>query len=345
MKILLIGNHLSGHRNNLNISQDLAQHLNSARYQVNTTSNKNNKLLRLADMIYTIWHHRHEYDIAQMDVFSGQAFVWAYLSAKLLKNIHKPFILTLHGGNLPVFSIHHPSQVKWLLNHANAVTVPSRYLQDTMRSYRNDLILIPNALDINLYSCVKHDPPKPILVWLRAFHEIYNPGLAVRVLDILQKETPESRLIMVGPDKGDGSLQKTKSLAIQFGVEDFIEFSGGVPKQEVPMWLNRGDIFINTTNYDNTPVSVMEAMACGLCIVSTNVGGVPYLIEDGLDGLLVPVDNAEAMAAAVRRIITEPGLAARLSTNARKKAESFDWHIVLPRWEQLIEEVIRHGHT
>ncbi|MGC8827013.1 MAG: glycosyltransferase family 4 protein, partial [Anaerolineae bacterium] len=139
----------------------------------------------------------------------------------------------------------------------------------------------------------------------------------------------------VGPDKGDGSLQAVRRTAEALGVLERIAFPGGVPKAEVPAWLDKGDIFINTTNVDNTPVSVMEAMACGLCIVSTDVGGIPYLLEHERDALLVPAGGADAMAEAVQRILTEPGLAERLSRNARAKAEGFDWSVILPAWEQI----------
>ncbi len=125
-----------------------------------------------------------------------------------------------------------------------------------------------------------------------------------------------------------------------FGVADKIEIVQGVHKEQVPEILNQGDLFINTTNIDNTPVSVIKSMACGLCIISTNVGGIPYLLEDGSDALLVPPGDPEAMANAVVRILTEPGLAAKLSVNARAKAEQYDWSVVLPKWEQLFEQVI-----
>ena len=105
--------------------------------------------------------------------------------------------------------------------------------------------------------------------------------------------------------------------------------------------MNRGDIFLNTTNIDNTPVTILEALACGLCIVSTNVGGIPYLLEDECDALLVPPDNAEAMALAVRKILTMPDLAKHLSQNARKKAERFDWRKIIPQWESLFQRVLK----
>jgi glycosyltransferase involved in cell wall biosynthesis len=144
---------------------------------------------------------------------------------------------------------------------------------------------------------------------------------------------------MVGPDKGDGSLQRVRRTAEELGISERIETPGGVPKQDVPVWLNRGDVFLNTTNVDNTPVSVIEAQACGLCVVSTNVGGLPYLLDHEQDALLVPPNDAEAMAEAVRMVLREPELAGRLSRAGRAKVEEFDWSVVLPRWEALLEEL------
>ncbi len=296
----------------------------------------------MADMLWTIWRRKKEYQIAQVDVFSGQAFIWAYLCGWLLIKLDKPIILTLHGGNLPEFADRHSNHVRWLLFQANSVTAPSRYLLEKMSSYRDDILLIPNALDTVQYSYIPRVSPRPVVIWLRAFHEIYHPEMAIRVLKILRNDFQEVKLIMVGPDKSDGSLERTRELAAHLDLEHAVEFSGGVLKPEVPTWLNKGDIFINTTNIDNTPVSVMEAMACGLCVVSTNVGGISYMLEDGVDALLVRCNDPEAMAAAVRRILTEPGLAARLSANARKKAERYDWSVVLPQWEALINELIEH---
>ena len=205
--------------------------------------------------------------------------------------------------------------------------------------------MIPNGLDIKRYPFIYRDSIKPNLFWLRAFHHTYNPALAVQVVAKLKVDFPGVNLIMTGPDKGDGSLQQTMTLAGSLKVNDSINFAGKVEKSSVPGYLNRGDIFINTTNFDNTPISVIEAMACGLCIISTNVGGLPYLLEDGVDALLVPPNDSEAMAAAIRRVLTERGLAEKLSSTARKKAEQFDWSVVLPLLERLFEEIIEKSHN
>ena len=337
--LLFIGNHFSDGEHNQNAWQDLAYHLRKAGYSVITTSAKKNKILRLWDMLNTILRRRNDYELVQVDVFSGPAFMWAFLSVLLAKKLHKPVILTLHGGNLPEYARSHLRSVKWLLNQAEAVTAPSGYLQEAMRPYRKDIQLIPNALDISKYPFKLRKHAQPQLIWLRAFHRIYNPELAIRLVHILKKEYPDIHLIMVGPDKGDGSLQNCQVLAAELGVADRVEFSGKVAKADVPGWLNIADIFINTTNYDNTPVSVMEAMACGLCVVSTNVGGMPYLLENEVNGLLVDPQQPEEMARAVKNLLKNPDLAEKLSMNARKNAEKFDWVFVISHWEAILLEV------
>jgi len=98
------------------------------------------------------------------------------------------------------------------------------------------------------------------------------------------------------------------------------------------------DLFINTTNFDNTPVSVIEAMALGLPVVSTNVGGVPYLIENGVNGCLIEKTNVEDMFHSLSSILDNQSFAETLSRDARKKAEKFDWEHIKPLWLKVFEE-------
>jgi glycosyltransferase involved in cell wall biosynthesis len=129
------------------------------------------------------------------------------------------------------------------------------------------------------------------------------------------------------------------STAGALGVVDRLHLPGPIEKSDISAYLNQGDIFLNTTDVDNTPVTVLEALACGLCVVSTDVGGLPYLLRTEHDALLVrPRDPAE-MARAVRRVLTEPGLARRLSTSGRRKVEGMDWKNVIPGWNRLLSSV------
>lgn len=338
--MLIVGNFLSAVGYTRQFCEDLAERLRAVGWSVVTTSHKPNRLARLVDMVVTTWRRRNEYEVAQVDVFSGPAFFWAEAVCWTLQRVGKLYILTLHGGNLPEFARRYPKRVSRLLNSAAAVTTPSRYLLEQMKTYRSDIHLIPNALDLSHYRFRLRQKAQPRLVWLRSFHSIYNPTLAPRMLAQLVSEFPNIHLTMVGPDKGDGSLQATQKVTEELGLNGHIAFPGGVPKASVPDWLDKSDIFINTTNVDNTPVSVLEAMACGLCVVSTNVGGIPYLLEHEKDALLVPPDDPKAMAEAVRRILIEPELARHLSHNAYEKVRQFDWSIIVSQWEKLLQEVL-----
>ena len=338
--VLIVGNFLSSAPLERYVGGDLGLRLRERGWNVALTSSKINRVLRLCDMVQTVWKRRSDYSVAQVDVFSGPAFVWAEFVCFTLRRAGKPYVLTLHGGNLPAFAQRWPQRVRNLLNSARQVTCPSRYLWEQMRAFRADLRLLPNPINVRHYHYRLRAAPEPKLAWLRAFHSIYNPWLAPVVIAELRKSFPHLHLAMAGPDKGDGSLRKTRQVAEENGTLAAIDFPGGLDKKAVPRWLDQADIFLNTTNIDNTPVSVLEAMASGLPVVSTNVGGLPYLMENEQEALLVPPNDAGAMARAVERVLREPGLAARLSAQGRKLVEGFDWPVILPQWERVLEDVL-----
>jgi len=339
--VLLVGNFFCSSIGARGVCEDLAEQLASNGWTVYTTSLKKNRPARLIDIVTTVWRLRRDYGVAHVDVYSGAAFLWAEAACWALRRVNKPYVLTLHGGDLPEFSRRWQGRVTRLLRSAAVVTSPSRYLRDQMKSYREDLQLMPNPLDLKQYPFRLREAPKPNLLWLRAFHSIYNPSLAPRVIAELVKDFPNLRLTMVGPDKGDGSLQETQRVAGEMRVANHISFVGGVPKSEVPERLSHADIFLNTTNVDNTPVSVLEAMACGLCVINTNVGGIPYMLRNEHDALLVAPNNAREMATAIRRVLCDPGLAARLSFNARREVEQFDWSAIFPSWQKIFLQLLR----
>ena len=335
-RILLIGNFLSKSIGTRSVSEELRIQLERNGWSIISTSSQPNRLLRLTDMLWTILHFRTHYQLVNIEVYSGQAFIWAYMCGLLLSRIGKPFCLTLHGGNLPEFARKHTRRVQRLLSCATAVVTPSRMLQEALSPLRDDIQYLPNALNLQRYPFRLRSDPTRNICWLRAFHEIYNPTSAVRALALLKEEFEDATLTMIGPDKGDGTLQAVEDLSEQLGISDSLHLVGAVPKAEVPQWLNKGDIFLNTTRYESFGVSVMEAAAVGLPIVTTNVGELPYLWGDGEDALLVPPDDPQAIANALQRILTEPRFAGNLSRNARRKAEQYDWSEILPQWETLL---------
>ena len=337
--VLIIGNFLSASGGSRSVCEDLALRLDAAGWSVFITSMKRPKALRLADMLSTVWTKRRSYGVAQVDVYSGDAFVWAEIVCWMLQRLGKPYLLTLHGGNLPSFAQRWPQRVRRLLRSAAVVTAPSGYLLEQMEPYCTSLCLLPNPIQIERYSFRLRRPAAPRLVWLRAFHKTYNPSLGPRVIARLVQAHPDIHLTMIGPDTGDGSLQLTQRVAADLGMADHLTIIPGIPKHEVPLWLDQHDIFINTTTVDNTPVSVMEAMACGLCVISTDVGGIPYLLKSEYNALLVPPDDSEAMAVAIQRVLSGSDRAEQLSSNARRSVEHHDWSVVLPQWQALLAAV------
>jgi glycosyltransferase involved in cell wall biosynthesis len=339
LRVLIVGNFLSKIVGNRGVCEELAPRLRESGFSVITTSARKRRAERLLEMLLTCWKHRDSYDVAQVDVYSGPSFLWAELVCWILRRLHKPYVLTLHGGALPNFARREKRRVSNLLNSAAAVTVPSSYLLTQMTSYCNNLLLLPNALDLHQHRPGIRSPLQPKLIWLRAFHEIYNPAMAVRVLTHLKNEFPEIHLTMVGPVKDDLSLQKVIATAKACGVESHLKVVGSVRKDQVPQCLEQADIFLNTSNFDNTPVSVLEAMASGLCVVSTNVGGIPDLLKAEEEALLVPVNDDLAMAVAIRRLLGDALLNRRIQAQALAKVEQFDWKVVLPQWQTLLKSV------
>lgn len=342
-RLLFVGNFLSTAGINRAYSEELSERLLARGWDVLRTSSRLPRVQRLTDMVSTTWRHRHDYAVAHVDVFSGPAFLWAEAVCLELTRLGKPFVLTLHGGNLPKFAERWPKRVRRLLASAAVVTAPSAYLYERMRPYRADIMLLPNALNVGVYDYRQRSAVRPELIWLRAFHQIYNPAMAVEVLAKLRATYPDARLTMIGPDKGDRSLDVVRSRALTHGLENSLILVGQIPKSSVAACLSQADIFINTTNIDNTPISVLEAMASGLPVVSTRVGGIPFLLEHERTALLVPPGDIDAMASAVTRLVESPALTKDLTGNAREFAEGCDWSIVLQQWEETFGALASKG--
>jgi len=333
---LLVGNFLSASLGSRGVCEDLADGLRDRGWFLVTASSRTGRIARLTDMLATVWRQRCSYAVAQVDVFSGRSFVWAEAVCGLLRILGRPYVLTLHGGNLPAFMARRPRRACRLLQSAAAVTAPSPYMVDRLRAYRSDIELLPNGIELSRYPFRMRPKPRPKVIWLRAFHHDYNPPLAVETIAGLQSEFPEIELLMYGADRGDGSLAATRRMMSRLGVERHVRILPAVPFDEVPDRLGEADIFLNTTDFESFGVSVAEAAAVGLCIVSTNAGALSSIWKHGHDALLVRQRDAAAMAAAVRSILVQPGLAGCRSGNARETVQRFNRDCILTRWETLL---------
>ena len=339
--ILMVGNFLSDQAGSRSAGEELNARLKQMGWVTMTTSSKSSRLLRMVDMAVHVLFQRKKYQVAYVEVHSGAAFRWAEIVVGLLYFLRKPCVLALHGGRLPEFAEKNMKRVRNLLSRAAQVVTPSNFILRAFQGVRSDIQYIPNGIDIEQYSFRERGQPAARLIWIRAFHSIYQPQVAISVLARVRKIFPDAHLTMIGPDKKDGSRQLVLLAARSEQVMDGLSIIGVVPKLEIPGWLDKADVFLNTTAYESFGQAVLEAASSGLLIVSTDVGELSHLWENQSHAMLVSSNDAGAMADAVIQVLNQPSLAAHLSSNARRRAEQFDWAEVMPQWERLFMELYR----
>ena len=256
-EIGFVGIHSNG-RPNMAMSQNetLANLFYDSGYEVRRTSGVRRRIPRTIHQVLSIlsWV---KIDVMVVAVFSGPSFWIADFSTRLGKLTGKRMILFLHGGNLPVFGPAHRKRVERVLSRADAVLAPSDYLARTFREWGLDVHIVPNVLAIERYDYSPRLEARPRLLWMRTFHEHYDPLMAVRALAVIANEVPEVLMTMAGADQG--LLEPTKAEARRLGVEHLITFPGYIGSEEKRAALAGHDIFLNTNLVDNMPVSVLEA--------------------------------------------------------------------------------------
>ena len=335
MKLLYLGNQLSKHGFNKTTIETLGLQLEQEGFGVYYASNKKSFPFRMLDMMWSVVLYRKQVSYILIDTYSTKAFWYAFLCSQLARFFNIKYIPILHGGDLPNRLKKNPMLCRVLFSNAYKNVAPSGYLKQAFEKegFKN-VIYIPNTIEIEKYEFKLRTELTPNLLWVRAFASIYNPKMAVKVLQQLQKQYPSATLTMVGPDK-DGSLQTTKDFAKSLGIT--VNFSGQLTKEEWWELASKHDIFINTTHFDNTPVSVMEAMALGLPVISTNVGGIPFLLTNEQNALLVPDNDITAMTNAVLDLLENKPKNNLLITNARTFIEQMDWKLVKQSWVSILK--------
>lgn len=328
----------AGRRTDRPVSQNetLALLFESLGYRVRRTSSLKRQLWRTLHQLTSLTFLWNDVDVVVIAVFSGTAFWIADFSSFLAKHIgHKKIILFMHGGNLPVFGPANRPRVQRVFDRADRLLAPSEFIAKAFRPWGYDIGVIPNVLNINRYEHRARSQARPALLWMRTFHEHYDPLLAVEVLARVAERYPDVTLTMGGADYG--LLEATKDRAAELAVSDRIVFGGYLDADAKAAAFAANDIFLNTNVVDNMPVSVLEASACGLVPVATAVGGIPDLLTDGVDSCLVPQGDAEAMSEAVLGLLADPARYAALGLGARKLAERSSWPALRPLWSAEIQ--------
>ena len=332
--LLYIGNKLSSSRTTVTSIETLGFLLENEGYRIYYASSQRNKILRLSEMLWATFRYSYKIDYVLIDTYSTYNFWYAFLVSQLCRILNIKYIPKLHGGDLPNRLRKNPLLCSMIFKNAYKNIAPSDYLLEAFqnRGY-SDLVYIPNTIEIQNYPFKTREVIRPKLLWVRSLSSIYNPEMALQVLDGLKKHIPSPELCMVGPDK-DGKQAKLQQIGSDLDLN--VVFTGKLAKTD---WVNLSeqyDIFINTTHFDNTPVSVIEAMALGLPVISTNVGGIPYLLKNGKTAMLVDDNDAEAMVEAIMKIINNSELKDDLVRNALELVRNFDWNLVKCKWHEIL---------
>jgi glycosyltransferase involved in cell wall biosynthesis len=275
---------------------------------------------------------RHE--VVLVNVFGGQAFGYESLAIWYARLCGRRTVAMLRSGRLPAFVKRHPRLAKWVLSKPDLVVTPSSFLRESLSALglRIDGI-IPNFIELEKYPYRRRAKLEPRFLYLRGMHPQYNPEMTLRAFALIQQQVPTAQLTFAG---GEFSLgDHFRALAKELNLSN-VAFLGLVPKEEVQRLMNAHDIYIQSNREENMPISVIEAWASGLPVLSTNVGGIAHMVRDREDALLVPSEDHAALARAALELLADSDLVSRLTANGRTRALELTWERVAPRWRQAL---------
>lgn len=334
VKVLYLGNKFFGFKKVKSVMENLEPLLGEF-CDIKTASGRRNQVLRFLDMLYHFFRFGLAAERIIIDVYSTLAFNFAYVLGKLCQIFGKEYILFLHGGNLPYRFQQSPHKVKDLFSKARHIIAPSPYLAEFFRNQGFHVEVIPNIIPLEDYPFLERKISRPRILALRGFGKPYNPLMTLKAVNLVKDQVKDLKVMMLGNPE-EPHYQEVMDYIRDNQLGTIVEVKSKMPKKEWIALSEDYDIMVSNPVIDNTPVSLIEGMALGMCVISTKVGGVPYLVSEK-ECKLIASDDAEGLAKAILEVIHRPDLAKQLSNNGRMKAEEFDWGIVRHKWKALLE--------
>lgn len=289
-------------------------------------------LFRLPPYLYGLWRACARADVVHILANSGWAWHLFVAPAIGIARIHKvAVIVNYHGGNADTFFARAPRYVLAMLAHAALRVMPSPYLQRVFAQYGLTSEVIPNIVDLSRFTPPSGDPQesRAHIVVTRNLEAIYDIATAIRAFARVRRRVPSAHMTIAGSGPEHDRLL---ALSTELGQDGAICFVGRLANEDIATLVASATCLLNPSTVDNMPVSILEAFACGVPVVSTCAGGIPDMLEDGVAGLLVPVGDEGAMADAVLRILQNPLLALHFSSVGLLEAEKYCWANVRHQW-------------
>ncbi|PHV29225.1 capsular biosynthesis protein [Janthinobacterium sp. BJB426] len=291
--------------------------------------------LRLPVHLWRLWRTANTVDLFHIMANSGWSWHLQAAPALWIASLKgKPALLNYRGGEAAVFFARAPRLVAFSLRRASAIVVPSAYLAGVFEQYGHTAHIVPNVVDLQRFTRVTPAAPRapaadgPCILVARHLESLYDNASAVRAFAIVREAFPAARLVLAGGGPQRAALTR---LARSLGVKDAVRFAGPVDNAAMPALYQASDIVLNPSLADNMPNSVLEALACGVPVVSTNVGGIPVLLQDGVTALLVPPGNPAAMAQTILSLLRDPPRTQALVDAGLAHAATFGWPGIAPR--------------
>ncbi len=247
-------------------------------------------------------------------------------------------ITTLHGTDIDLvgWEPSYRTIVEYSINNSDAVTAVSEYLKRaTLEKFRieREIEVIHNPIDTHVFRPPEHrakEEGTKTILHISNFRPVKRVQDAVKILDLVRNCLPV-RLVFLGDGPDRPLAERT---ARQLGVQDLVTFAGST--QNIEDWLRQGDLLLSTSSMESFGMSIAEAMATGLPVVAYRVGGIPEVVEEGVQGRLVEEGDVCAAARAVGSILADPELARVYGRNARTRIESNFGHVrIAERYESL----------
>lgn len=291
MKVLLICNYKPGVGGISGQVEILQRMLLKDGHSADIFSTKNSVWRRLT-MPQRLHRVVKDYDVIHIHCCSEWGFMPAVIGVTTGRRLGKRIVLTYHGGGGEQFFAKHTRLVKHYLSRTDINIVLSGFLAEVFDHYSIPHTIISNVIELDATQYRERTRIQPNYICVRAHEELYNIPCILRAFKKVQAEIPTATLTLVGDGSQHEALVK---LAKETGLKN-VTFTGRVDNKEIYHYLDKADIILSTPIVDNMPVSLLEAMNAGLLVISSNVGGVPYMITNGRTGLLFDSNNDKELA-------------------------------------------------
>ncbi len=285
-------------------------------------------LFRLIPYIFSLYRAISNTDVCHLMANSGWA--WHLFAAPAIWIAHikrKPMVMNYRGGHAEKFFNSSWRIVQPSIIRCNTIVVPSVYLQRVFAKFDIQTSVVPNVLDKSLFNSTleKHitsEQASPHLIVTRNLEAIYDIETAIRAFALLKEQWPSAVLSIAGT--GPLEVELTK-LAAQLNVEKSVRFLGRLSPKQMAELYKSSDLMLNTSLVDNSPNSVIEALACGIPVVSSDVGGIPDLVTHEVDAILLAPGQPEIFSKWACEILSNNELRQRLIQNGLNNTSRFDW--------------------